>query len=257
MGLFRKAEPGGSAPAAPKPGAYSQFFAGAGGSQPSSGIESLASTYSQRAASTAALQVELESSKRAGRRAARQRRRRRRCCSLAGCCMHLLSALQIAAAVGLIVVVAVGLTAEEAAPVGEGQPPATVAVCLATTQGTNMCTYAYWAVGVSIAVSLAAAAVGACAPRRRSACCWSLETLLELAGTGWWTAAAIVTTVLGSEADEAGLGGHQWRLARWALCWAAAALFGAAALVSGVGCCTASCCDGEYDSDDDDNAVLA
>lgn len=224
---------------------YQQFLS-QGGQQPSPAAVNTASMYSQRSASSAARQAELESSKHAVSTPSRKRSKR---CAPARVYMHVLTALQIAVAVGVIVVVATGLSVTQEVPVAEGQPPASTSVCLATTRSANLCNYAYWAAGISILVSLMISVMNLCCPRRRNACCLSIESLLALLGALWWTAAGIAEVILGNEANNENLSGETYRTVLWILCFVDAALFALSFFTSAVGCCAACC--GMVDDDSD------
>ena len=150
---------------------YQQFLS-QGGQQPSPAAVNTASMYSQRSANSAARQAELESSK----QVVSTSRKRSTRCAPTRVYMHVLVALQISVAVGVIVVVATGLSVTQEVPVAEGQPPASTSVCLATTRSANLCNYAYWAAGISILVSLMISVMNLCCPRRRNACCLSIES---------------------------------------------------------------------------------
>jgi len=206
--------------------------------------------YSDRTASSALRISQLESSKSAAARGSPSSKKKSKRCSPGRIWMYILTALQIAAAVGVIIVVAVGLNKTEDVPVAEGQPPVSTSVCLATTRSANLCMYAYWAAGISILVSLMIALMNMCCPRRRHACCLSIEALLALLGFCWWAAAGITEIVLGSEADDANLAGGTYRTALWVLCFINAGLFAFSFFTSAVGCCAACC--GVVDDFEDD-----
>ncbi len=254
MGFFgknSKEEAKGKSFSEPRKYNYQQFLAD-GAQQPSPAAVNTAAMYSQRTASNALRQAELESSKSKKSLSIQtpSRRRRSRRCSPGRVYMHCLTVLQIAVAVGVIVVVAVGLNKTQEIPVAEGQPLQSTSVCLATTRSANLCLYAYWAAGISILVSLLISVMNLCCPGRRHACCLSIEALLALLGAMWWTAAGITEVVLGNEADSANLSGGTYRTVLWILCFVDAGLFALSFFSSAVGCCAACC--GMVDDDDDE-----
>lgn len=248
MGLLRKLSEKGKAETPPTPIKkynYAQFLANDG--QPSTAAVNTAAMYSQRAATSAALQAQVESSKRP--LGPPSRRQSRRMCAPGRIWMHMLTMFQIAVAVGVIAVVAASLEIQEEVEGIEGQPPTTVSVCLATTRSVNICSYAYWASGASIALSLLISVMNLCCPGRKHAFCLSLEALCALIGAAWWTASAITTIIFAKEADNAGLEGGTSRMVLWILCWVNAGLFGLSFLTSAAGCCGAWCA--LVDEDDD------
>jgi hypothetical protein len=250
--LGKKTKEGASDKSAMEPRKYNyEQFLATGGQQPSPAAVNTASMYSQRTASSAIRQAELESSKKGSFSVSSNKRRRKsKMCSPGRIYMHLLTALQIAVAVGVIVVVATGLSKTEEIPVAEGQPPVSTSVCLATTRSANLCTYAYWAAGISILVSLLISVMNMCCPRRKNAFCLSIEALLALAGALWWTAAGISEVIFGQEADDANLAGGTYRTVLWILCFVDAALFALSFFTSAIGCCAACC--GMVDDDFED-----
>ena len=214
---------------------YAQFVANEG--QPSTAAVNTAAMYSQRAATSAALQAEIESCK----RPQSSRRNSRKLCAPGRIWMHILIISQIAVAIGIIAVVAASLDKQQEVTTTEGQPPTTVSVCLATTRSVNICSYAYWASGASIALSLIISLMNICCPGRKHSFCLSMEALFSLFGAAWWTASAITNMVLTNEANNAQLEGSTGRMVLWILCWANAGLFGLSFLTSAVGCCAACC----------------
>jgi hypothetical protein len=284
MGLFKSAA---AAPAtAPAPASssikkynYAQFLEQG---KPNPAVVQAAAGYSSRAATSAALQVELESNK----------KKRTRPSRVSGCAfwMHLLSLAQIAVAVGVIAVVAACLDREQAPPAGTAPATAqgaalqvTYTVCYATTRATNTCFYSYWASAISIAVSVLISSMQVCCPRRQRAACLSLEALLGGLGAAWWLAAGVTGApssrsgrssepalqranrrlftrhtphawgadlIFSNEANGAGLPYSGCRTATWALCFANAALFALSFISSAASCCAAR--GGNADDDDDD-----
>jgi hypothetical protein len=221
---------------------YQQFLVD-GAQQPNPAAVNTAAMYSQRTASSALRQSELESSKKTLRisTSSAPRRRRSKMCSPGRIYMHCLTALQIAVAVGVAIVVSVSLSKTEDVPVAEGQPPIPQSVCLASTRSANLCVYAYWAAGISILLSLLISIMNLCCPERRHACCLSIEALVALLGACFWLAAAISEVILGKEADDANLDGGTYRTVLWILCFVNAGLFMLSFFTSAAGCCAAAC----------------
>ena len=200
MGLLKSKGDKSKAPeAAPiKKYNYAQFLAGEGA--PSSAAVNTAAQYSGKAASSAALQVELESSKKARRGATLPQVARSRVCSPARVWMHMLTILQVLIAGAIIGVIAGCLNKQQAVPPAVGAAnanaslPASYSVCYATTRSVNICWYSYWAAALSMGVSLAISAFNVCCPRRRHAFCLSFEALLGLVGCAWWIGSAVTST---------------------------------------------------------------
>jgi hypothetical protein len=254
MGMFSKSE---GAKGKGNPSANSPLRQSDNGSQflysdsASPAAQSMAKYYSAKAATSAALQAELESTKRAAQlqREASGRQRQGRLCSPGRLWMHILTACQIGVALGLIGVVVGCLTEHEqtkVTPEEEDSPPVSTTVCYATTRSFNACQYSIWASALSIVFSVTISLMNICCPRRRYALCLSLESLLGLIGTGWWIAAGVTGVVLAGEATE--LPKDDCRMAAWILCFANAVFFGLSFLTSTAGCCI-TCCGMREDDD--------
>lgn len=187
MGRFSKP---GKAPE--KKYSYTEFLKGEG--QPTSAAANTAASYSSKSANSAAMQVQLESSKKRPSFASPPPVRHTRC-SPGAMWMHLLTLCQLLGAAGVIGVVAICLNKREQFPAtttsGNSTLPITASVCYATTRTVNACLYAYWAGAASIALSIIISAMNICCPRRRYALCLSFEAVLGLLGTAWWIAAAV------------------------------------------------------------------
>lgn len=246
MGIFRSSEgKGKAAPEPPPKYSYAQFLATGG--TPSPAALSAAANYSTKAASSAALQAQIESSRFRQQKEVRRKRR----CAPGRVWMHVLTVLQIAVAIGVIGVVAGCLNKQTEVTVADGSPPAQMSVCYATTRSVDICWYSYWAAACSIAVSLTISLFNICCPRRKVAFCLSIETVLGLVGAAWWCGSAIAELVLANEANAANLPYSTCRTVSWILCWVNAGLFTLSFLTSAAGCC-AACCgfnDDDYDTD--------
>jgi len=248
MGFLGKSAKG-KAPEEPpiKKYSYKQFIEGGG--SPSPAAVNTAAQYSTKAASSAALQVELESSKRRSNVSGSSSRRsnRGRLCSAGRVWMHVLTVLQLITAAGVIGVVAGCLNRSQEAPSGSTGEPASYSVCYATTRSVNICFYSYWAAAASMVLSITISTMNICCPGRRSGLCLSFEAILGLLGAAWWTAAAVTDLIFSNEANSAGLPYTTCRTVTWILCWANAGLFALSFISSWCSCC-AACVGG---SDDD------
>lgn len=157
-------------------------------SKPSDAVLNTASRYSDKVASSAALQVELENSKKD--LGSRKRERRPRACNFTRALIYLLSLLQIAGAAAIIGITAGCIDKEVEGSDGEK----TNALCYTLNSSINTCTYTYWACGISIALSLFILFMNLCCIGRRKMCCISIEAILNLIGAAWWIAAGTVCT---------------------------------------------------------------
>lgn len=163
-------------------------YSGVGaGRQPSSAAKSMATYYERKAASSAALQAELESVKRSSSR--NNHSSKSRMCSPGRIWMHLLTVTQIGIAVAIIGVVYGGLMETESVSTdanGESGAHVSTTVCYGTTRSVNVCSYSIWASGASIVLSVVISLMNCMCPRRNYTFCLSVEALLGLVGAAWW-----------------------------------------------------------------------
>jgi hypothetical protein len=237
---------GSKAAAAPSTKAYDYESFLVEGSRPNAAAAATAASYRAGVADSAARQAELESAKRRGRRAPAAAPpaglpAKSVFCSAGRIWMYLICVVQMAVAAVVIAVTAACLssTAQTTAVVDGVEVPVTTSVCYGTTRSFNTCYWSYIAAACSIAVSGTVLLMNLLCPRRRQACCLSLEALLGLAGAAWWTAAGVAALVFANEADDAGLPKSDCRLAVWALSFGAAGLFALSFLSSFFSCCAA------------------
>lgn len=184
MGWFRSSNGGKSADVASSPVRQNSGFASEPRT-PSPSAKSIASYYEQKAATSAALQAELESVKHASKRNA-STSRGSGICAPGRVWMHLLTATQIGIALAIIGVVYGGLMETQSETPSDGGAPVSTTVCYATSRSVNACAYSIWAAGASIVLSVVISLMNVCCPRRNASFCLSVEAVLGLVGSAWW-----------------------------------------------------------------------
>jgi hypothetical protein len=102
----------------------------------------------------------------------------------------------------------------------------TVDSCLLgnAVNNVDLCVYMYVVVAASFLVSILVSVLQCCTCNL-CGCGAFLDFIVSLVGTVWWCAAAIVVTIYGLDANEAGWPQQNWRNAIIALAWVASAAF--------------------------------
>ncbi|KAL4419200.1 hypothetical protein ABPG77_000594 [Micractinium sp. CCAP 211/92] len=107
-------------------------------------------------------------------------------------------------------------------------------VCLMTPGGANLCAFAYVVVAVGLAASTAAMLTQCFSRGGRGSgrCCAALDLCIATLAAPWWLVAAVIATVYGVRADQAGVPHQGARTAVWSLAWVLTGLWLLSALVA-------------------------
>lgn len=194
MGLLKKSDSSVSKKYEPTPSIkkynYRQYLESQ--SKPSEAILNTASKYSDKAASSAALQIQLESET---KKRNPSERKRRSFCGFGRVWFQLLALLQVLGAVAVIAITAGCIDKNIDASLTNNTNATSVstnALCYTVNSSVNTCTYIYWSSGISIILSVLLALWNMCCAGKRGKCCVSMEAFIALLGCAWWIAAGTV-----------------------------------------------------------------
>lgn len=207
---------------------------------PSDAVLNTASKYGDKVASSAALQADIEAN---AKMSPRSRPKRRRVCTPGRVTFILLCVLQMCGAAAVIGVTAGCLDTNVTSADGTTSKE----YCYLLNSSVNTCTYAYWAGGASIALSIVLMLFNLACAGKRGMCCLSVEAILACCGVIWWIAAGVVSVITSDNASDQGLEKKSCREALYIASFCTAGLFLAQFLLSTTGCCC-SCC---RETDDD------